>query len=74
MAKKESKFPYTTHVGLVLDVDRDGDDWLCTITGDRTKELKRGSMGVVMAEAQRWWAHYEERKVKEAAGANVNTG
>ncbi len=57
-----SKFPYTTHVGLILDVEQDGEEWVCTIHGDHIKELKRGNEATVRAEAEKWYAHFEQRK------------
>lgn len=61
-----AKFPFKTHTGLVLDVDKDGDEYVLTLQGTNIKELKRGSFGEVMAEAQKVAKHYEERKAAES--------
>ncbi len=61
----EPKFPYLTHTGLTLDVEQDGETWVCTIQGDHIKELKRGNEATVRAEAEKWHAHFGQRKVSD---------
>lgn len=50
---------------LVLDVNKDDDEYVVTLTGDRVKELYRGSFGKAMAEYNRLKKHYEERAKAE---------
>ena len=52
---------------LVLATSRDGDDYLVTLTGDRVKELYRGTDQVKQQSVYREIkSHYEKRKREEA--------
>lgn len=58
---------YTTKTipPLVLDINKDEDEYVVTLTGDRVKELMRGSFGKAMAEYNRIKKQYEERAKAE---------
>ena len=66
MAKAKSKYPYVTHVGLILDVQPEGEEWVVTITGDRVKELgKTKDTAAALAIADPIYEHYEQRRKDE---------
>ena len=68
MARKD--FPYVTHLGLVLNVEQEDEeyeeDWVVTLTGDRTKILARSDKTFCYEVAEREMAHYKQRALDEA--------
>ncbi|HSE46004.1 MAG TPA: hypothetical protein VLA89_11825 [Gemmatimonadales bacterium] len=66
MAKKD--FPFTTHTGLVLDVEEDEDDgqWVVTLTGTTVKVVVRGDKDFCYEVAEQERKHYIERAKAEA--------
>ncbi len=58
---------FKTHTGLVIDLTQEDEEYLVTITGDRTKELLRTR---AKDEAKRvydhWVEHYKQRAKDEA--------
>ncbi len=65
MSKKD--FPFTTFTGLVLNVEQeDEEDWVVTLTGDRTKILARSDETFCYEVAEREKAHYVQRALDEA--------
>lgn len=58
---------FKTHVGLVIDLVQEDEEYVVTITGDRTKELLRTrDESAAQAEYAHWVSHYEERAKTEA--------
>ncbi len=63
----KSDFPFTTFLGLVLNVEQeDEEDWVVTLTGDRTKIVVRADKTFCYEVAERERKHYLQRAVDEA--------
>ncbi len=68
MSKKD--FPFTTFTGLVLNVEQeDEEDWVVTLTGDRTKIVVRADETFCYEVAEREKAMYMQRAIDEKVEA-----
>ena len=67
MASKKKFAPFQTHVGLLLYLQEDGDEFVVTLVGDNIKELLRTpDKAAAMKYAESIKLHYEERRLAEA--------
>ena len=64
---------YDTHTGLALRRFPEGEDWFVTLTGDRTKQLFKGSEEGSLAVFEDVRSHYEERRKEEQPSQPVQT-